>query len=255
MKLTKHSQLFITKGLAMFMGSVIDTVKHKHHALQITFALDNEFTIEVESNIINSKAILLHSKCEHKLIGINGIQGLILIEPESVYGKIFKAYLGDSLYKNLDLDIEIIRSIESDIIKNLSISGIIDLIITHLNIPVNIKPFLDDRVLKVINLIETVDEKKISLQNLANYVSLSESRLQHLFKSQIGISIKKYLQWKRLMDGIEVVIKGKDFTFAAHEAGFSDSAHMSRVFKEMFGINLLDIFHNSRFIQVFFCKS
>lgn len=42
MKLTKHSQLFITKGLALFIGSVIDTAKHKHHALQITFAIDKK---------------------------------------------------------------------------------------------------------------------------------------------------------------------------------------------------------------------
>ncbi|MCK5200393.1 MAG: hypothetical protein KAR21_18680, partial [Spirochaetales bacterium] len=49
------------------------------------------------------------------------------------------------------------------------------------------------------------------------------------------------------------IIKGTDFTEAAYAAGFSDSAHLSRTFKRMFGItmfNLFKNFSNSRFVQV-----
>jgi AraC-like DNA-binding protein len=57
-----------------------------------------------------------------------------------------------------------------------------------------------------------------------------------------------------LIDGINIIINNKNFTYASHEAGFADSAHMSRTFKEMFGINLQDIFKNSRSVQVKICN-
>ena len=35
------------------------------------------------------------------------------------------------------------------------------------------------------------------------------------------------------------------FTEAAYTAGFSDSAHLSRTFRQMFGLSLIDVFKNS----------
>lgn len=104
MKLTKHSKLFITKGLFLYIGTVMDTEFHNHHALQITFATDNDFIIDIEGESIRTKSILLNLKCRHKLIGRDGTQVLLLIEPESVYGKIFQTYLGNKPYQNLDFD-------------------------------------------------------------------------------------------------------------------------------------------------------
>lgn len=233
----------------------MDTEFHNHHALQITFATDNDFIIDIEGESIRTKSILLNLKCRHKLIGRDGTQVLLLIEPESVYGKIFQTYLGNKPYQNLDFDLSIIKTIESEMIKSLNILSMVEKIVTHLGIKSDICPGNDDRINRIVELIETIDERKATVSYLAGYVSLSESRLQHLFKSIVGISIKQYLQWKRLIDGIIIITEGRDFTFASYEAGFSDSAHMSRVFKEMFGINLREIFHNSRSIQVFFCKS
>jgi AraC family transcriptional regulator len=42
-------------------------------------------------------------------------------------------------------------------------------------------------------------------------------------------------------------------TTAAHEAGFADSAHLSRTFRDTFGLAPSRIFKRSQFIQVFFC--
>lgn len=37
---------------------------------------------------------------------------------------------------------------------------------------------------------------------------------------------------------------------ASYETGFSDSEHLSRTFKKMFGLKLLDIFKNCQIVQV-----
>ena len=42
--------------------------------------------------------------------------------------------------------------------------------------------------------------------------------------------------WRRLIRALEVYAGGQSLTEAAHMAGFSDSAHFSRVFKRFFGL-------------------
>jgi len=42
--------------------------------------------------------------------------------------------------------------------------------------------------------------------------------------------------WLRLMRAVERFAAGASLTDAAHEAGFADSAHLSRTFRRMFGI-------------------
>lgn len=255
MKVAEQSKLYITKGLSFFIGTIVETSRHNHNALQITLSANSDFTVEFDDTIIQTKSIIINSNCNHKLIGRNGKQILISIESESDYSKAFQTVLEKESYKEISFDPKFLSKIEKEIEEEKNLSKTLEKIISHLDIQFNKELNIDDRVKKVLSFINTVEEKKITIKSLANHVSLSESRLQHLFKSQIGMSIKKFLQWKRLVDGIHIIANGKDFTYAAHEAGFSDSAHMSRTFKEMFGINLFDLFHSSRSVQVIVCKT
>ncbi len=67
-------------------------------------------------------------------------------------------------------------------------------------------------------------------------VHLSPSRLRHLFVEQTGLAFKTYMLWLRLVRALDLYASGVSLTQAAHEAGFSDSAHFSRIFKRTFGL-------------------
>ncbi len=255
MKLAKNSKLYITKGAALYLGSVLDTDFHKHHALQITLADKKEFIIKIRNETIQTRSLLLNSNCEHMLIGKDDAQALLLIEPETTAGKVLRKYLGNNPFRIFVPNTDICELIKSKLHGEACLFNIINLMISHLDIDIDFQLHIDERINKVLKIIDGTDEKKLRINDLARYISLSASRLQHIFKGQTGISIKKYLKWKRLIDGINIIAGGKNFTFASHESGFADSAHMSRTFKDMFGINLSDIFHNSRSIQVFICKN
>eukprot|EP01031_Cornospumella_fuschlensis_P049845 gene49845-61018_t len=77
---------------------------------------------------------------------------------------------------------------------------------------------------------------KLSLGEVAASVALSESRFRHLFVSGTGSSFRAYLLWLRINLAIDAAMAGASWTAAAHEAGFADSAHLSRTHKRMFGI-------------------
>lgn len=80
-----------------------------------------------------------------------------------------------------------------------------------------------------------------SLRELAATVQLSEGRLMHAFTESVGIPLRPYLAWLRVQRGVVAIATGASLTRAAHEAGFSDAAHMSRTFRKMLGLTPSEI--------------
>ena len=104
-----------------------------------------------------------------------------------------------------------------------------------------------------LELIRELPIKKVSLKTIADGVHLSQSRFVTLFKKNVGVPFRRYLMWQRLLEAVKQVTSGVSLTEAAHESGFADSAHLSRTFKQMFGMTMADVFKNSQFIQVNSC--
>jgi AraC family transcriptional regulator len=76
----------------------------------------------------------------------------------------------------------------------------------------------------------------VTLADAAAHVGLSNGRARHLFVEETGLPFRTYLLWRRLMRAVEIFSTGSSLTNAAHGAGFSDSSHLSRTFRRMFGI-------------------
>jgi AraC-like DNA-binding protein len=70
---------------------------------------------------------------------------------------------------------------------------------------------------------------------LAAMVALSDSRLRHLIRAQLGVPLVRVRWWFQMMQAARVLRAGGDLSTAAHEARFSDSAHFTRTFGRMFG--------------------
>jgi AraC-like DNA-binding protein len=79
-------------------------------------------------------------------------------------------------------------------------------------------------------------DQPVSLADAAAHVGLSNGRARHLFVESTGLPFRTYLLWLRLTKAVELFSAGVSLTDAAHRAGFSDSSHLSRTFRRMFGI-------------------
>jgi AraC-like DNA-binding protein len=80
------------------------------------------------------------------------------------------------------------------------------------------------------------DEGAVDISVLANEVGLSISRLTHVFTEEVGMPIRSYVRWMRLVNAMEHLCVGGTLTAAAHTGGFADATHFSRTFKAMFGV-------------------
>ena len=241
--------LCMSKGAALLVGTIGETESHQHHAIQIAFGLREKFHIRILDSSIRTRSIIVASDAKHQSIGNFGAQVLLYIEPESDFGRMVDDKLTASCLI-LDWPESFFSSLRAMVReRTLGIKSLQNLMLNFWNEP-ELRPETDVRIAKALHFIEDSPQKKLRIAALAAHLTLSQSRLQHLFKQHVGISIKRYLLWKRLIDGINSVINGLDFSTAHYEAGFSDGAHMSRTFKAMFGINLSELFKSSRFIQV-----
>lgn len=96
-------------------------------------------------------------------------------------------------------------------------------------------PPIDRRVQAVVDALQRDSIGNVSLVELAAGVGLSESRLAHLFRRDVGVPMRQYRLSLRMVEAMTLISRGSSLTEAAHRAGFSDSAHFCRISRRMFG--------------------
>ena len=86
----------------------------------------------------------------------------------------------------------------------------------------------------------------LSLKTLAGIAALSPSRLMHAFTESVGVPVRPYILWLRLQRAASELTVGASVTSAAHRAGFSDAAHLTRTFRRMLGLRPSDCVMRAR---------
>ena len=104
-----------------------------------------------------------------------------------------------------------------------------------LAVDVTPEPGYDDRIAAVLDHLRATPSPPPSVEDLMRIAHLSQSRLQHLFRDQVGVPIRRYLLWHRYLTALSLLADGASVTRAAHAAGFADSAHLTRTAVRMNG--------------------
>ena len=76
-----------------------------------------------------------------------------------------------------------------------------------------------------------------SLEDLADLMQLSASRVQRLFLEELGVGYKKLQLWLRFRTAAQQIASGRTVTDAAFAGGFANSSHFSHAFRAMFGVS------------------
>ncbi|WNG83623.1 helix-turn-helix domain-containing protein [Mycobacterium sp. ITM-2016-00316] len=90
----------------------------------------------------------------------------------------------------------------------------------------------------------------VSAAELAASVGVSESRFLHLFRQEIGSSLRRYRLWCRLMRAGAELAAGQNLTTAAAEAGFASPSHLADRFKTTFGLSATQLMATGLTIRV-----
>lgn len=230
----------------LIRGATIDVAPHRHHALQIAVGLSGPFRFECGGMAEMYDGVIVAPETEHRLDSLGRDVAVLLAEPELAASRMAsERLLGGASFAPLPAgDAERLRAFcqQPELPSPVQALALVA--------PDAPSPrALDPRIAALQEKLRALPEKRATLGELAAALGLSESRLTHLFRQETGVSLRRYLLWLRLGDAMARALSGTSLTEAAHASGFSDSAHLSRTCREMFGINPQAVARHSRFVQ------
>lgn len=217
---------------------------HEHHAHQLVFAPDASFRFRTGDGDPwrTFDAALVPSHCPHQF-EVDGIDvAHLFIEPESRAGRALAERFGTTAIADLPAASSraaaraLFQLFRSSPEKSRLVEAALDVVAELCGARTEHDTTLDPRLVRALDYVRAHVRHPVALADVAAAVSLSESRFRHLFVAGTGSSFRAYLLWLRINLAIEAVMAGASWTDAAHEAGFADSAHLTRTHKRVFGI-------------------
>ncbi|KUH83067.1 MULTISPECIES: AraC family transcriptional regulator [unclassified Mycobacterium] len=109
---------------------------------------------------------------------------------------------------------------------------------------------IDPRVMNAVNRIRADPTASIPSRALAAEVGLSESRFLHLFRDELGTTVRRYRLWTRLMEAGNAIADGMSLTEAAMCTGFASPSHLSDRFKSTFGLTASQLLSSGVVVRV-----
>lgn len=253
------NKLFIWEDRGLFLGKLPDMSEHRLGAAALCLGLDRPFRV-LESESSDSRecrSMLVPPGCLHEVFTAGAGMAVIFLEPESEHYALLRSAMQEDGECQCLYDLaqqERALAIATDLLQRpcdaeTAYERLDDIIDPERTMP-DAHHALDARILRVIQLIKEDVSQSYSVEALAERVNLSATRLVHLFKEQTGVPIRRFRQWNRMKAVAGSVAEGGTLTDAALNAGFSDSAHFSRAFRNMFGTKPSLLFNRAAELEI-----
>ncbi len=253
------NQLFLWPAEVLYVCRGNINEMHEHYAISLWIAFHGQFAFETENQNGSLRAAILPPNVRHRLHAPDCRMAVLQVDPDA---RDYRSLLGLTQAGQVhELNVEVYRPLFARLEAVLESGGcpqgrdVFQSILqtTLAGLP-RVDIPLDSRIRAVLDEWKRELPEEISVDDLAARGQLSSHRFMHLFKEEMGLPVRRYLLWLRTNKAVRLLKEGMSLTEAAHDAGFADSAHMSRTFKEMVGIHPSFFFKDSRFVQAHFCK-
>ncbi len=224
--------ILLPGGVAYFgRGGAADA--HAHNAVQLVWAVEGSVTVEVRGRSFTSEAVLLPARKRHAFSSTGARVVILLVEPTWAPGA--------ALHERATADRVDTLAKELGAIGCPDPAGSVDeaarwcrrALAQLTGTSEEISP-LSEEIDRVVTAIEAGGVAR--LEEGASLAALSPDRLTHRFTEEVGMPFRRFVLWCRLKRAVAAVRDGADLTRAAAVAGFADSAHLSRTFRETVGL-------------------
>ena len=221
-------------GTILFVGPGGAADRHAHHAVQLVWALDGDFTVTLEAPA-RRRAALIPADVPHAFDATGRRVAILFVEPHGARGAAL-----DRRARS-ELAVEVVQDLAALPFPSLELTvedtaRWCDSAMAALGADEQLSP-LSVVSRRAVAYVEAAIDGKPQLAEAAHCAGVSPTRLTHVFSREVGIPFRRFVLWTRIKRAVAATQAGDDLTQAAVAAGFSDSAHLSRTFRAMFGLS------------------
>ena len=235
-------RLFLWPHRLLLIGPAFDTALHRHHAAQLCVGLPGPLHVRRSARgaWLTAWGFLIPPDMPHQLDAGGSKTAFLYLEPESAE---YAAQRSRFEQQGLRIIQALAETGErkrwaAELAHTTRCREASDLAKALLGEQSDASPPapLDERVRRALRWVAAHQQEPVRLRAVARAAGASESHLAHLFREQVGLPLRRYVLWRRLRVAVEQVLAGNSLTAAAHDAGFADAAHLSRTFRDTFGV-------------------
>lgn len=211
-----QARIGISDTRACYVGPGLKLAPHKNSVATLALAIDGDFDLRLETHVTTETAALILPDTPHQLVTRSSMLFLYM----------------DALSN----DIPSLQKIDLKKLEFQLPRGPICPDQLLLEFGVDTKSIAPSSFTKTIRMLSRAPQNFNHIESAAELVGLSVSRFQVVFKEQMGLPFRRYRLWCKLRVVAQHLSQGRSLTQAALSSGFSSSAHLSSVFKDMFGL-------------------
>jgi AraC family transcriptional regulator len=236
-------RVYIWNGGSLLIGhSTGATDVHAHHALQISLTPGRSMLFRTKGGDWQAyRGVMIPPDLPHAFDGTGEDVSHVFVEPESREGRALLERLGGPgitaiAAEDVEATAPMLFTPWATTRSDAATIAAGQRVIQHFAGGVEPATPVDERVTRALAYIKAHIRRAITLEEVAASVNLSPGRFRHLFVEETGMALRPYILWLRFQKAWTLIADGHNLTSAAHEAGFADSAHLTRTSRRMFGI-------------------
>ncbi|PXX12974.1 helix-turn-helix domain-containing protein [Mycolicibacterium moriokaense] len=208
-----NTRFTIGEGYAVYRGPTTVGSLHRHAAFQIVIRMRDDVAVVDARGIQHRAAALVVAPMERHSLQATLDVLTYFVEPHCAFADRLRQRYTNGITAAPEL-----RDLTEDEVRPAGIQR---------------SGELDPRLVQALNALV---DKHVSLPSLAAMVGLSPQRLRALARSQLGMPLARWRVWTRLRRATEALQNGQSLADAAITAGFADQAHLTRQMREMMGV-------------------
>ena len=253
---TRSGRFYFLGERALFLGTGLPASVHAHHALQICIPLSGTIRLRPGKGApwrSYAGAMIPSNQPHESDVAVPRLASLWL-EPRGTAGS--SMMLGGKASRIVPIAPSQLEQIVPGLIDcwergadAQQAATILEEVVRILGRGRRSVPAIDPRMARVLEVLAATPDRRLPLAEIAASVSLSPSRVAHLFSETVGIPPRRYLLWLRLRDAVCELTAGASITDAAHAAGFADAPHLDRTFRRMLGFTPSAALRAGKFVQ------
>jgi AraC-like DNA-binding protein len=218
---------------ALYLGDLPATSWHCHAAPVLLLGLSGRFALHWGAGLVETcHSALVDTGVQHLFDPCGEQVALMYLEPDSREARSLRAVFQQQGEVLLDVAAPVrTRSAMDSRLRDFELPTLL-----RSGLGRGVAPALDARVARALQALRSPQGARLAREGLASGVHLSASRFNHLFRAEMGVSLRSYRVWSQVRLAMAGLALSPRLTDAALHGDFSDSAHFSRMFRQTFGM-------------------